>query len=139
MSTGQIFVKADDDNFYKNAEIVGADFFISFHPSNKLPELIILRGNRSDEELFKKAEEIITELKIEATIKLHPGYVTAKEQGSPSPNQSEAFAVFLDITKPIPLSSISKHDGIYDGKGNGTFECFEELDLPAWRKEKFKN
>jgi hypothetical protein len=138
MSRGYTFVKADDNNFYRGALIERDDFFLCFDEDDP-PELVIRINDRSEEELYKRAEEIIKELGIEASIekvKLYPGFESHRVFGKKN-KMAPAYAVFLKITKPIPLSIITKHDGVYDGKGEGTFECFEDLDLKAWRKEKF--
>ena len=140
MSTGPTYVKADDDNFYKSVHIRGNDFFICFDEDDP-PELVIKKKGRNAEDLERRAEQIIRELKIQATIKngdKPSGHDSERCFNSEHPLQFfPARAYFLDITKPIPQNIITKHEGLYKGKGGGTFECFEEMDFPAWRKLRF--
>jgi len=141
MSIGPTFVRADEGNFYKEVSIKGDDFFICFD-ENDPPELVIMKKGRTAKELEKRAEQIIRELKIQATIKNEnttTGFDSERCFNDDPLAFKPARAYFLDITKPIPLAIITKHSGVFEGKGEGTFECFEEMDFPAWRKLKFGN
>ncbi len=138
MSIGPTLVRADDDNFYINAEIEGEDFFLCFDEDDPA-ELVIKKNERPKDDLLKRVDEVIAELNIKATIlkeNTKEGIESHRCFG-PEDKMYPAFAVFLDITKPLPHTIITKHDGIYKGKGSGTFECFEEMDFPAWRKAAF--
>lgn len=138
MSLGPTYVYADDDNFYKDASIVGTDFFICFD-EDEPPELVMKKKGRERDTLIRKAKEILEELKITATIKEEAiaGYESHRYFGNVS-NVHRAFSLFLNITEPIPRASITEHEGLYTGIGEGTFECFGKTSPEKWRKDHVK-
>lgn len=138
MSLMPSYIRADNDNFYKNVIIKGNDFFICFD-DEKPPELVIEKRDKDISNLIKRAEEILKEYGIQAIIQKDE--IKENCERMFGKKFKLAFSIFLDIKKPIPFKSISHHDGIYSGKTEeAAFECFEDtqkFNFIEWRKQKF--
>jgi len=136
MSLGPTYVRADDDEFYKDPTISGHDFFICFDEDDP-PELVIMKNDRDSDSLAKRAEEIIKNLGLNAktTNKVEMYIQRCFGKGY---NFKDAYSVFIEIDSPIPFGIITEHEGKYKGKGEATFEtCESDFDFPAWKKKKF--
>ena len=124
MSLGPTYVRADDGEFYKNPVIRGEGFFLCFD-EDEPPELVIEVG-AGNFVMAERMDEIIKQLGLKASFKQGPHRSTRcfgklSDKGSMRP----AYAYFLNIHAPIPVSIITEHEGVYDGHGEGTFECFD--------------
>ena len=140
MSLVPTYVRADNEEFYRDPIIRGDDFFLCFDDDDP-PELVIMQNGRNAAQLRKRLWEIIVFLKIDATptttLTVSSGRIFSSDQSDM--NFQEAYSVFLDINKPIPVSIITEHEGIYNGHGEGAFETFDKtFNLTKWMDKKFK-
>lgn len=147
MSLVPTYVLADDNEFYKDPTINGIDFFICFDDDDP-PELVIMApGVKLDDmhdidlrAMQKRAKEILESLNISAIFN-GVGYSCGRvfDDDPMSADFKPAYAVSLTINKRIPVLAITEHEGLYEGRGECVFECFEEdFNLTKWKKEKFK-
>ena len=139
MSLVPTYVKAEADAFNHDVIIRGDDFFICFDDDDP-PELVIMEKGRSESELRARCEEIFKETGLNAKVDDDDPKYSGRcfNKDLMSSNFEDACAFFIEINSPIPVDSISEHEGKYNGKGEAPFEtCEADFNFPKWRKNKF--
>lgn len=122
MSIGYTFVLADDNNFYEDPTFCGDDYFLCFDEDED-PELVIKKMNRTEEQLEKRAIEILDWIGIKYSSIRQNKYCGSRFFGKKS--MKPAVAYFVDINKPIPANKITNYKFILKKRMEGTYLYFD--------------
>ena len=116
MSLGAIFIKADDNKYYKEPVIRGEDFFICFD-ENEYPELVLKRNGSNMKECQTKVETILNNLKLNTEIK-KPGQFSSRifSKNKSSFKFINAFSIYVNIKSKIPAMLLKDNEGIYESE-----------------------
>lgn len=110
MSMVPTYVLATDGKFYKNPVLGDTDntWFLCFDDDDP-PELVIRHTNPA------RPEEILKAIGVTATVKRSAGggLRCFSRQSDRNLKMHRARAWFLRIHKPIPVASITEHDGAF--------------------------